>query len=359
MLSLNRFIRWCLAIMLVLASVYLASLVDFIFKPILSLVNIVMIPLILSFFAYYMLRPIVDWMVRKKTNRTVAILVIYLVIALIGVVFLTGVWPSLREQINNLLKNGPSILSELNFQLQELEKNEFLSAYIPADFSIVTQVTDFLSHGFAFLTEYIKGLFSFISNMAITLFVFPIILFYMLKEGGNFGKVLVRALPKRFRAEGEEITGEVDKVLSGFILGRVLVNLALGVLMYIGFLIIGLPYALLLTVVAVIMNFIPFFGAILSAVPIVIIGFIESPSVAIWSIIIILLAQQIQDNVIAPYVFGKQLNIHPLTTILLVLVGGDIFGIIGIIIIIPVYMIVKIVGVKVYELFFKHSWENI
>lgn len=148
---------------------------------------------------------------------------------------------------------------------------------------------------------------------------------------------------------------EIDSALSGFIVGRVLVNLALGVLMYIGFLIIGLQYALLLTVIAVVMNFVPFIGAILSSIPIFIIGFIQSPSIAVWSIIIVLVAQQIQDNLIAPYIFGKKLDIHPLTTIILVLVGGDIGGIIAILLIIPLYMIVKIVLTKVYNLFVKNQ----
>lgn len=148
---------------------------------------------------------------------------------------------------------------------------------------------------------------------------------------------------------------EIDSALSGFIVGRVLVNLALGVLMYIGFLIIGLQYALLLTVIAVVMNFVPFFGAILSSIPIFIIGFIQSPSIAVWAIIIVLLAQQIQDNIIAPYIFGKKLDIHPLTTIILVLVGGDIGGIIAILLIIPLYMIVKIVLTKAYNLFVKRQ----
>ena len=147
---------------------------------------------------------------------------------------------------------------------------------------------------------------------------------------------------------------EIDSALSGFIVGRVLVNLALGVLMYIGFLIIGLQYALLLTVIAVVMNFVPFIGAILSSIPIFIIGFIQSPSIAVWSIIIVLVAQQIQDNLIAPYIFGKKLDIHPLTTIILVLVGGDIGGIIAILLIIPLYMIVKILLTKVYNLFVKN-----
>jgi len=128
--------------------------------------------------------------------------------------------------------------------------------------------------------------------------------------------------------------------------------------MYIGVLIIGLPYALLLTVIAVIMNFVPFIGAIVSSVPIVIMGLVVSPSVAIWSLIIILVAQQIQDNLVAPYVFGKKLDIHPLTTIILVLGAGDLGGIIAILIIIPVYMIVKILLVRIYNLFFKDKWQN-
>jgi predicted PurR-regulated permease PerM len=180
----------------------------------------------------------------------------------------------------------------------------------------------------------------------------------MLKEGEKFGEQIVRYIPNRFRHDGVEVMDEIDHMLSSFIVGRVIVNVALGVLMYVGFLIIDLPYALLLTVVAVILNFIPFIGSFLSSVPIVIIGFIESPSIAIWSIVIITIAQQIQDNVIGPYVFGKQLDIHPLTTILLVLVGGDIGGILGILLIIPIYMILKIVYSKVYVLFFKQRWEN-
>jgi predicted PurR-regulated permease PerM len=69
-------------------------------------------------------------------------------------------------------------------------------------------------------------------------------------------------------------------------------------------------------------------------------------------------AQQIQDNLVAPYVFGKKLDIHPLTTIILVLGAGDLGGIIAILIIIPVYMIVKIILVRIYQLFFKDKWQN-
>jgi predicted PurR-regulated permease PerM len=204
----------------------------------------------------------------------------------------------------------------------------------------------------------VSGFISLISSFAIILFTFPIILFYMLKQDKLFGRKLVNIAPKRFQKDSREVVLEIDQALSGFIVGRVLVNLALGVLMYIGFLFIGLPYALLLTVVAVILNFIPFIGAIVSSIPIVIMGLVVSPSVAIWSLVIILVSQQIQDNLVAPYVFGKKLDIHPLTTIILVLGAGDLGGIIGILVIIPVYMIVKILLVRIYQMFFKEKWQN-
>jgi len=358
LISLNRFIKICFAVILVLAIIYLASLVDFIFKPFVSLFSIVMIPLMLASFFYYLLRPLVNWMERPKLKRPWVILIIYLAAAVLLGLFIVGVFPSLRTQFFNLVNNAPNLFNTLGKQLQDLEQNGFLADILPEDVSPFSKITEYLNKGFSLLTNYLTGMFSFISNFALILFTFPILLFYMLKEGDKFGQKIVSFMPKRYHAEGEKTMQDIDSALSGFIVGRVVVNLALGVLMYIGFLIIGLPYALLLTVVAVIMNFIPFIGAILSAIPIVIIGLIESPSVAIWSLVVILLSQQIQDNIISPYIFGKQLDIHPITTILLVLVGSDAFGIIGVIIIIPVYMMLKIVVTKVYQLFFKQKWED-
>lgn len=355
----NSFTRWCFSIILVLIIIYLGSRVDFIFKPIFSLFSMIIVPLMLSGFFYYLLRPLVNLMERHKVNRTFAVLLIYLAFALLIVGFSIVVWPSLRTQLLNLVENAPDLFNSLSQQVAELERSGFLSSFLPQDVNPLSKLTEYLNKGFTVLTEYVTGLFAFFSNFAIVLITFPILLFYMLKEGGKFGKQLVSFIPIRFRSHGTEVMSDIDAMLSNFIVGRVIVNVALGVLMYVGFLFIDLPYALLLTVVAVILNFIPFIGSFLSSVPIVIIAFIESPATAIWSIVIITVAQQIQDNVIGPYVFGKQLDIHPLTTIILVLVGGDIAGILGILLIIPVYMIFKIVFVKVYELFFKTEWENI
>ncbi|MEC0124846.1 AI-2E family transporter [Paenibacillus pabuli] len=358
MFKVNSFVRFSIALALVLINIYLLSRISFIFQPIVTMLTVITVPMMLSVFFYYLLRPLVNYMEKKKLNRTLSILLIYLVFGVLFALFIIGLWPSLREQVINLVDNAPNLINSLSVQLKELEQNGAITALFPEGSTPFSQITDYINKGFTFVTNYVSGFFSIISSFAIVLFTFPIILFYMLKQGEKFGRKLVHIAPKRFQKDSREVVLEMDQALSGFIVGRVLVNLALGLLMYIGFLIIGLPYALLLTLIAVIMNFVPFIGAILSSVPIVIMGLVVSPSVAIWSLIIILVAQQIQDNLVAPYVFGKKLDIHPLTTIILVLGAGDLGGIIAILIIIPVYMIVKIILVRIYQLFFKDKWQN-
>ncbi|MFJ2042719.1 MULTISPECIES: AI-2E family transporter [Paenibacillus] len=358
MFKVNSFVRFSIALALILINIYLLSRVSFIFQPLVTMITVITVPMMLSVFFYYLLRPLVNYMEKKKLNRTLSILLIYLVFGILFALFIIGLWPSLREQLINLVENAPNLINSLSLQLKELEQNGAITALFPEGSTPFSQITDYINKGFTFVTNYVSGFFSLISSFAIVLFTFPIILFYMLKQGEKFGRKLVHIAPKRFQKDSRDVVLEIDQALSGFIVGRVLVNLALGVLMYIGFLIIGLPYALLLTVIAVIMNFVPFIGAILSSVPIVIMGLVVSPSVAIWSLIIILVAQQIQDNLVAPYVFGKKLDIHPLTTIILVLGAGDLGGIIAILIIIPVYMIVKIILVRIYQLFFKDKWQN-
>lgn len=359
MLIKNKSILFSLFVALLLLIIFLGSKVSFIFQPFLLLFQAVAVPLLLSMFLYYLLRPVVKYMEKYKIKRSLAILIIYVVFTIILLWFILSQWPKLTNQMVSFVNGFPDILADVKFQLSKLEDSEWLASLFPSDNNIVATITEYLNKGFSSITNYVGKFFSFVSNFAIVLFTTPILLFYMLKEGDKLGSKMVRATPVRFRRDMLSVITDIDKMLSGFIVGRVLVNIALGILMYIGFLIIGLPYAFLLTVLAVIANFIPLIGAILSSIPIIIVGLTQSPATAIWALIIILAAQQVQDNLIAPYVFGKSMDIHPLTTIILVLGAGNISGIVGMIVIIPVYMTLKIVVVRVFQLFFKRKWQRL
>lgn len=356
---LEKWTRAAKFILILLAIVYVFSLVKPFFLPVSAVIGAISIPILLAGFFYYLLRPVVSYMEAHKIKRSWAILIIYVALAIIAIGFIAGVWPMLRDQLINLVQNIPQLIHMLDVQLNKLGETPLLASIIPADSDLASNFTAYLSQGISFLSNYISGFVSFISSFAIVLFTFPILMYYMLKEGHNFKRSLVKLSPKRYRKETLRAAVEMDKALNDYIIGRVIVNVALGILMFIGFLIIGLPYALLLTTVAIILNFIPLFGAIISSIPIVIIGLIESPSTGIWALVIILVAQQIQDNVISPYVFGKKLDIHPVTTILLVLGSGNWFGIIGMIVVIPVYMLIKIAWRRIYKMFFRSQWETL
>lgn len=187
---------------------------------------------------------------------------------------------------------------------------------------MTTRLTEYLNNVITWVTNSMSNLIAVISSIVVVIATLPIILYYMLKDGNKLSPILQGLIPRKYRKEGQEMFKDIDSALSGFIVTRVLLNVVLGILLYIGFLLIGLPYSLLLALISIPLNFIPYVGSLLAAVPVIIVGFIESPSLAIWSAVVILIAQQIQDNVLSPVIYGKSLDVHPLTTVLLVLVGA-------------------------------------
>ncbi|MFD2215627.1 AI-2E family transporter [Metabacillus endolithicus] len=355
----DNLIRVCQIVTLFFVVIYLGTKVSFIFQPFVLLIQVITVPLLLSVFFYYLINPVVGYLVRYRLNRTMAILLIYGVCLVVCFAFGAGIWPSLRMQIMNFITNVPSMFASLQAVLEGWEKSGLFAYIFPETTDTFPQLTESLNSGFVLLENYARELFEFVSNFAMVLIIFPIILFFMLKEGDKISTSLTNIVPIRFRTDMREVLTEIGNMLGGFIIGRVVVNLILGILMYIGFLIIGLPYGLLLTVFAVILNFIPIIGALVSTVPIVIVALSQSLSMALWAVLVIFIAQQIQDNLVGPYIFGKQLDIHPVTTIILVMVAAKLGGIITILISIPAYLILKIIVRRIYRLFYKVRWENL
>lgn len=349
MLMQHKYFRTSLGIIAFLLILYLGSKVMFLFRPVWSVINLLIVPMMLGGFFYYLLRPLVDFLEKRKLNRMLSILLIYLVFAGLIALFAALVWPTLREQIENFVRNAPFLVQDLQEQFNSLRQNPSFERFLGQESDLSTRIYAYLNNAVTWVTDSMSNLIGVISNIFIVLATLPIILYYMLKDGHKLPPILLGLLPRRFKKEGLETLKEIDSALSSFIVTRVLLNVALGVLLYIGFLIIGLPYSLLLALISIPLNFIPYVGSILAAIPVVIVGFIESPMTALWSVVVIFIAQQIQDNLLSPIVYGRSLDVHPLTTVVLVLVGGDFYGIIGVLIALPVYMILKITFMHVYE----------
>ncbi|KUP21329.1 AI-2E family transporter [Paenibacillus sp. DMB5] len=355
----SKYFRTSLSIIAFLLILYLGSKVMFLFTPLLSIINLLLVPMMLSGFMYYLLRPLVRFLEKHKLNRALSILLIYLVFAGLFVLFWILIWPTLREQFQNFIDNMPYLVEGMQNQFNQLRNDPSLSRFFQGNTDLSDKISEYVSNTITWMTNSMSNLIGVVSSIVVVIATLPIILYYMLKDGHKLSPILLGLFPRKYRKEGQDMLSDIDSALSGFIVTRVILNVVLGIMLYIGFLFIGLPYSLLLAVISIPLNFIPYVGSLLASIPVLIVGFIESPSMAIWSLVIILVAQQIQDNVLSPIIYGKSLDVHPLTTVVIVLVGGDFYGIIGVLIALPVYMIAKIIFMRIYEIIVAERVEEI
>lgn len=187
-------------------------------------------------------------------------------------------------------------------------------------------------------------------NLLFTVIVSPFILFYLLKQGRELSPSIVKFFPQNRKKDIRQVLHDMDHALASYIQGQLIVSACVAVMLLIGYTIIDLNYEILLAVFGMATNVIPFLGPFIAVIPAIIVAWFQDPIMVVYVIIIMIVAQQIEGNLITPQIMGRQLNVHPLTIILLILVGGNIAGIVGMILIIPTYAVSKVVVSYGYRL---------
>ena len=182
--------------------------------------------------------------------------------------------------------------------------------------------------------------------------VIPIISYYFMADSDIiFNKALIM-FPIKSRRIIKNILQDIDKVLGKYIVGQLLLSVIIGVFTFIILFTLKVDFPVLLSILNAFFNIIPYFGPIFGAVPAVIMGFIKSTKAGIYTIIFLYLLQLIEGNIISPKVTGNSGSMHPLLVIILLLLGGQIGGFIGMIIAVPVGVIVKIIYEDINYYFF-------
>ncbi|MDA8354344.1 MAG: AI-2E family transporter [Firmicutes bacterium] len=340
-------------ILLAFLIILVGTKIDFIFKPLVVLVQTLFFPFLVAGVLYYLFRPVVRFLEKKGVPRVISILLIYLLFIGLAVliVFLAG--PPLQKQVTRLVENFDDLIASLQTKLVQLQHNPWVGQYFEQQNleKITRDFTDYLSSSIMTIVTNIANFFSILTSIIVVFVTVPFILFYMLKEGEAAPKQVLRLLPAAQRSEGRRILSDMDRAISSYIQGQVLVSICVGVLVYIGYLIIGLDYSLLLALVTMFTNLIPFVGPLIGTIPAVIVAFIDTPFMVVKVLLVTVFAQQLEGNVISPQVMGRTLNIHPLTIILLLLVAGSLGGFLGLLLAVPTYAVLKVVVSHTYRLF--------
>ncbi len=340
-------------VMLALLIIYLGSLVDWVFKPIVVLVESLFAPIVLSGILFYLFRPFVK-LLSRWMPRGLSILTLYLGVVLLVIILIFLIGPELQKQFNSFVANLPQFMNDIQRVLVNLQNNEYVSRFQQGGTFSLEQVSDklmdYLNKIISTIGSNLASLIGFIANVVIILVIIPFVLFYMLKEGEKAPKQVLKYLPRKQQQEGQRILSDMDFALSSYIQGQIIVSVCVGVLVYIGYLIIGIDYPLVLALVAMFTNVIPFIGPWIGTFPGVVVGFLDSPFMALLVIIVVVVVQQIESNLISPQVMGRKLDIHPVTIILLLLVASRFAGVLGLLLAVPAYAVGKVIVSHSYRL---------
>ncbi|MEK3821122.1 AI-2E family transporter [Cytobacillus sp. FSL W8-0315] len=343
------FFKYAAGTIFVLIIIFLLGKIDYFLWPIRALVATIFFPVVISGILYYILRPLVR-LVSRSLPKTASIIVIFAVVLGAGYLGFNAIGNLIGNQVTELSENLPAKMEDLSDETEKVvEKNNMgMFSYD----QVKNKALNFLETILSGAGENVMKVFSTITSIVTVMVVVPFILFYFLKDDHKLRPFLLKYLPDKHEEEGNKILGDIDKTLFSYVTGQFIVAVVDGVLMYFGYKIIGLEYALTLAFFAMFLTVVPFLGPVLGIIPAIFIGLLQGPGMVLKIILVLIAVQLLESNLVSPHVMGKRLNLHPLTVIIILMAAGSIYGFIGILIAIPFYSVVKVL-VKDFRRFYR------
>jgi len=328
---------------------------DFIFGTLAVIISNILMPVIIALLLYYLFNPAIDFMERHKIKRVWGIVILYASVLLLlggGVVL---VIPLLENQISTLTETFPLFID--NFI-------DFVKTFVD-DFSgneiadnVISQVEGFVDSFSADIGNYVsEGLTRFssvvtsITSVVMTIVIAPIILFFLLKDAEKFTNGVLAVTPPKWRADLIRVATEINVKVGSYIKGQLVIAVANGVMIFIGFTIIGLEYSGILGLAGGILSLVPYIGPTLTFIPALIIALLTSWTEVFLLIVVWIVVQFVEGNFVEPNIMGRQLNIHPLTIIIILLIMGDLLGLFGLVFGVPIYAILRVIVNYIFQKF--------
>ncbi|AHD06553.1 putative membrane protein [Paenibacillus larvae subsp. larvae DSM 25430] len=335
--------RWFAVLVYALLSlfvIYMLLQVSPVFSGLYKFLKAVLAPFIIAVIISYILNPVVNLLNGRKVPRAVAVLMIYLVFFTSLWVVIMNVTPVFVKQLGELNEHMPQLTMRAESLMQGLSDHPLLPPSVRAGIQdALFKLQHIISER---ITKSVESIGSTI-NMLFIAFIIPFLAFYMLKDFQLMEKAVLAIVPRSHRKHIIKVLVDIDTALGNYIRGQLLVCFIIGILAYIGYWVIGMPYALLLATVVAIFNIIPYLGPFFGAAPALVVAATVSFKMVLLVAVINLIVQILEGNFISPQVVGRTLHMHPLLIIFALLVGGEAAGIVGLILAVPVFAVFKVI----------------
>ncbi len=272
-----------------------------------------------------------------------AILVVYLFFSAFTGVILWTVLPRLVTELETIVRKLPD-------QARHLEEMGQGTIDSLNRIDLPTTIRDglnILMERIEIALENLAGKFTVVLMGAfaniVSLIISPILAFYFLRDHKSMRERTLQYVPAKYRGDVQNIMREINIALNGFFRGQLLVCLFVGIFIYAGLFFLKIPYALFIGLVAGLFDIIPYFGPVLGFLPAAAFALMKSPLTVLWVFLIFVAANQIENGIISPKIIGDRVGLHPLIVIFAVFVGGDLMGIVGMLLAIPVAATIRVI----------------
>ncbi|MDR9449813.1 MAG: AI-2E family transporter [Acidimicrobiia bacterium] len=308
-------------------------------------VRILWPPLVLAGAVVYLMSPLVDRMQKWRIHRLLGSFVSYLLFIGIGVLFGFLVVPIIGDQLADFSDRIPQLIDDVGVFLVDLGEGLGLSVGVGSAVDTLQEwLVDFFDQ------ERIQQMLGQLGTFArtgldvlIILALGPVLAFYILVDLPGFKERAQRLVPEPARPEVVHVVSQVARVVGGFVRGQLLVALIVGVLSSLGLALLGVPFWLLIGLIAGFLNVIPFIGPFAGGLLAAIVSLVfRDVGIALWSVVMFTAIQQFDNHVISPNVLKSRVQLNPVFILLALLLGGSIGGFFGLLIAVPVAAALKV-----------------
>jgi len=324
---------------------------------------------VIGFIIAYILNPVVEALQRLRIRRAVAVVIVYFLllnVLVLGSVLvsqvvtemgrfvkllpraidnLTSVSATVTSWWSNVLTNLPEALSShLALPGNQTQLNQQIhQALVNFATQLAQSLNNLLQHIIAGGPSLlVSGATAVISTTFQVILIF-VASAYFLYDYPRFTANFRRFVPVRWRPLYEDLTDKADRAIGGYLRGQLLITITLGILIWIGLTIVGVPLATAISFLAAIFNLVPYLGPIIGVLPAVLLGLTVGPWTAVLAAVVFLLANQLEAHVLSPIILSRSTNLHPVTVLLAIMAGLGLFGLAGALLAVPVVALVKVV----------------
>ncbi|TCI39109.1 MULTISPECIES: AI-2E family transporter [unclassified Exiguobacterium] len=346
-------------VLLILTIIFMAKQVEFLFYPIGIFFATVLTPFLFAGILFYLTVGLVDFLEIKWKRRSLAILSVLLLLLTLVVLFVVTLGPLITRQLLALLDAFPRFAegSYRQFLLLygRLEEYAWFRDYAEQNAASIEtwirQLTDALGSLIGTVAGSLGRVLALIVSGLFTLFIALFLYVFMLIDGGKLATAIVRWIPEAYEQNARHILHDMHETIKRYVRAQLIVCTFVGFFATIALWLLDVPFFLPLGLFIFATNIIPYFGPFLGAAPAVLIAFIDEPVKALYVIIAITIVQQLDANVISPLVQGKSLRVHPITITLVLLVAGRLAGIVGMLLAVPFYAVLKVTFLNLQKLY--------